>query len=337
MKTYEEAAKVLERIKESNKILLSLHKDADPDSVGANLALFQFLRGLGKNVVVVSPDKVDQRLSDFPNFDSIQEKDVSKVGLSDFDLYVALDSAVAGMVTYHKDFQMPQDKVINIDHHVTNTQFGSINLVDGKIGSCCELLYCLFSQWQVEIDSALATNLMLGIAGDTGMFRYSTGVTEQTFEVARDLFKKGGDFVKITLSLYQSTPLQTLKYWGVVLANLEIKSVGKYNYAFSATSFKDIEKVAKPEFVYGAASVFFQTVEGTDFGLLITEEQEGTLGGSLRSRTGIDIARVASALGGGGHKAAAGFTYGLNGKSFEQGVQEILSKVEKVVQNVEEN
>lgn len=337
MKKYQEASEILGRIKRSNKVLLSLHKNPDPDSIGANLSFCQFLKNSGKKVEVISPDKTASRFSVFPNLRSIEQKDIAKIDPSGFDLYVALDSAVLGMVTYNKDLQLAKDKIINIDHHITNTRFGSVNLVDGEVGSCCEVLYCLFSQWGVVIDPKMATNLMLGIAGDTGMFRYSTGVTSQTLKVAQILYDKGADFEKICLSLYQSTPLETLKYWGVVLNGLEIKQAGKYNFAFRANTFEEIQKVARPGFVYGAASVFFQTVEETEFGLLITEEEKGVLGGSLRSRTDVDVAKIATALGGGGHKAAAGFTYELNDKSFQEGIEDILNRVGKVLENVENN
>lgn len=325
MKPYKEAQEILQKINSAKNILLSFHLDADPDSIGSNLGFALVLKGLDKNVLVISPDGVNTQFSYLAGMETVDEKDIRDINQEDFDLYISLDTAAPKMVTHHNNFIFPKDKIIVIDHHKTNSAFGEISLIDGEIGSCSELLYWLCAGWDLKLDKNIATSFMTGIVGDTGAFRYSSGVTPYTFRAASELLALGADYNKICYTIYQNTPLETLKYWGLVLSKLKLEEVNKVKFVYSSTSFEEISKVSKPQFVYGAASVFLQTVKDVDFGLLITEEEKGVLGGSFRGRTDIDVSELASLFEGGGHKVAAGFT--VKGYSFEDGEKYILETI----------
>lgn len=333
MTTYPQAEEILKKVKQASKILLSLHIGADPDSIGSNLAFKSILEKIGKSVLVISPDKLSDRPDFISEIKTVAYKDIKEIDSLDFDLYIALDSTDPKMITHHNNFTFPKDKIINIDHHKTNSLFGSLNLIE-EIGSCCELIYTLFKFWNFKIDKEVAGCLLFGIMGDTGTFRYPTQVTPETFKYTSELLETGVDYTEMCSYLYQNTPFETLKFWGLVLDRSFIKKIGEFKVFVSAVSFEDIQKVAKPEYVYGATSVFFQTVKDTDIGILLTEEQKGVLGGSLRSRTGVDVSLIAKTLGGGGHKVASGFTYKMEkNEQFEIAVQKVFKKIEETLKS----
>ena len=330
MKTYQEAKEILVKIKSCKKILLTLHRGPDPDSIGSNLALYQYLKDLGKEVDLISVDEPSRNLSFLEGFSQIKIEDIAEKDLSVFDLILILDSGSSEMLTYKEGFVfLDSNKIIVIDHHKTNTGYGKLNLIDSSTGSVSEIVYKLLDAWGVKMSPDVATSLLTGIVGDTGSFRFESSVSPETFIVASSLLEKGARLGQATYSLFQSTELATLKYWGVILKNLEIKESNGIKFAFSAVAVNELGYIDKSS-KSGAATVFFSSVSGTEFGLLLTQDKDA-IDGSLRSRSNIDVAMIAEVCGGGGHKAAAGFRYMLDGKSFDEGVRAILGVVNDVM------
>lgn len=331
MKTYPEASEIFEKIKSSNKIVLSLHVSPDPDSTGSNLALYHVLRGLGKEVEVLSFDKPPERLSFLPGFSDIKIEGLAKKDLSTFDLYIALDSGALSQIS-RIPVEFPESlTIINIDHHYTNPKYGSLNLIDGEIGSCGELLFNLFNQWNINLTQEIATCLFTAIAGDTGMFRYANGVSPNTFEIAGRLLAAGASHDQITFNLFQRVPFSAMKFWGYALSKMEVVKTQKYSFVWCALSYEDLAKFPDVDSTSGASDMFLSIAEGTDFGILLTERDKGIVRGSTRSRTGIDVGELTGILGGGGHKAAAGFRFDLEGKSFDTGTRELQHKIKEIL------
>lgn len=331
MKKYRQAIPILEKIKSAKRILLCLHRDPDEDSVGSNLALFQALGKLGKTgVEVISPDGVPEHFSFLPCKEHVKEEDIVKKDVSGFDLFISLDSSAPHMLT--RDIATPTFpadlEVVVIDHHVTNTKYGQINLVDDAVSSTSELLFNLFNQWGVQLNKDIATCLLCGIAGDTGTFRWAT--TKDTLSAAGVLLDYGADLSAINFNLYQRVPVEELKFAAKVFEKLQLDKAGRYTFAWAAMSAKEGEKSRQRQRGSSFSVVsLLASIEGTDFVLLIIEEESGLVTGSLRSRTGFDVSKIATALGGGGHKAAAGFS--ARG-DFEKSVATILETVKRVVQ-----
>ncbi len=331
MKQYPEAESILDTIKNSKKIILSLHVSPDPDSTGSNLALYHLLKGMGKDVEILSFDKHPERLTFLPGFSEIKNEGLARKDLSNIDLYIALDSGALSQIS-----RIPVDfpetlTIIDIDHHYTNPKYGKINLIDGKIGSCGELLFNLFKQWGVEITQDIANCLFTAIAGDTGMFRYANAVTAQTFSIGADLLQKGASMEQITFNLFQRVPFPAMKFWGFALSRMELVKTKKYSFVWCALSYEDLQKFPDVDSTSGASDMFFSVAEGTDFGILLTERDKGMVRGSARSRTGIDVGELTGILGGGGHKAAAGFRFELLGKSFQSGTDELLQNIKQIL------
>ncbi len=324
------ASEIKKKIDQADRILLSLHRGPDGDSISANLAMEYFLEQENKQVKIISPTQVPETFNYLIETKEIEHLKFTELDYEQFDLIILLDSASWRMVSpkFGENQPLPpQRKIINIDHHQTNKQMGGINLVVPELASTAEILYQLFSAWGVEIDQKMAQLLLVGVVTDTGVFRY-TNTSAKTMKIAADLMQKGADLDQIVFNYLRRNRFDKLKFWGVVLENLEVDEENRFAY-----SFIPFEQ-AKQWFVdnyprdyrSGAASVFMAGIEGTEFGLIVIEEEKGELNGSLRSRKDFDVSKIAAELGGGGHPGAAGFKVSL---PFEEAKKKILKIAKK--------
>lgn len=324
------AGKILFEIKKANSILLAFHVSPDGDCVASVLAMNIFLEKLGKKTKIISFSKVPGEFGYLPGIQKAEVINFKKIDFSQFDLFIALDCAQETMITKseYPSEKFPKNfKVINIDHHSTNPKFGDINLVEPKACSTSELVYQLFKLWKVKIDKKLAQLIFLGVLTDTGCFQYPS-TTKETFLLGSELMEKGADLNQTVLMHYRSYGLRTLKYWSRVLENLKLDESGKFTLSIvTLQEVKDL-KIDSEEEIGGAASFFAPIVKGTEFGIIL-DENEGFIKGSIRSRAGFDVSKIAEELGGGGHKLAAGFTLRMPLEEAKIKVLEIARKYTK--------
>ncbi len=322
---YQQSKIILKEIKQSKRILLNCHRSPDPDAFGSALAMYQVLKKMGKKVEVICPNELPESVKFLAYSEKIQVVDFSTYNFLRFDLFIVLDSASWYMVSGDKDIKVPSLPLIVIDHHKTNEKFGNINLVDAKVSSVGELLYLIFKDWKVEIDRNIATALLTGIIGDTGVFRFSN-TSLKTLEAAIKLLKGGADKEKIIFHLYRSMGFNTLKMWGEFLTGMKFEK--KFKFVWSALPYNKFLEYGRPLQAHeGAASMFAGVVKGVDFGIIMLEKQEGKLSVSFRARTDFDVSKIALVLGGGGHKAAAGVI--IQGLAFTKAVEKVLQTAKK--------
>jgi phosphoesterase RecJ-like protein len=261
-------------------------------------------------------------LADYQKIESIK---FSTIDFSKFDLFIVLDSSSWYFASGMKKKDIPNIPLIVIDHHKTNTKFGDLNLIDANVSSTAEILYLVFKDWGIEINKNMATNLLTGIIGDTGVFKFP-GTTARTLAIAKELMTKGADKDKIVFHLYFSLGLNQFKFWGEVLRRMQLDK--EHKFVWSAIPYETFIKYGgREDLKESAASMFFQSVKGSDFGVVMLEEEKGKLNVSLRSRTGLDVSLIAAKLGGGGHRYAAGG--GVEGLSFDKMVEKVLKIVRK--------
>jgi len=326
--TYKQSQEILEKIVSAKRILVNCHQRPDVDSISSALSMCQALKQLGKEVKVICPDEKLSELDFLSCFEEFSKIDYRKFDFSKYDLFIILDSASPEVVTGTKKVPLPEIHKIVIDHHVTNTKFGDINLIDETRSSATELLYLLFLDWGINIDKNIATSLLTGILGDTGAFEYHN-TTSRTLHVAADLMDKGADKDGILLKIFRTKQMNLLKFWGKVLDKLEVDQSGKFTWC--AISFKTFKELGEPQTAReSASSLFTRMVEGTEFGIVMLEEEPGMLRASFRARsTGFDVSKIALALGGGGHAGAAGVTV-ING-GFDESVEKVVETARKFV------
>ena len=323
---YPKFKEILEEIKKAQKILVNCHRSPDADSVGSALATYLVLKKMGKEVKVICPDKLPEDVKFLPHSEIVDKIDFGKFNFGQWDLFLILDSGSQAMVTGKREGVLPEIAAIVIDHHKTNDNFGKINLVDENISSTGELLFSIFEDWEVKIDKDIAQNLLAGIITDTGVFEYPL-VTSRTLDIAHALMDKGGNMQEIILNIFKNIDFNKVKFWGEILTKMEKDEAG---FVWSALSHEDFKKFGSPGSAKeSAASIFAPIVKGTDFGMIMVEEDEGVLSISFRSRGDFDVSKIAERLGGGGHISAAGAKVYVS--DFDQAVLKVLEAARKVV------
>jgi phosphoesterase RecJ-like protein len=322
---YKESTKILKEVRKAKKILINCHRGPDSDSVGSALALSGVLKNMSKEVSVICPSDIPKDLNFLKGADSIKRVNFSTFDFSIYDLFFIIDSSTYSMVTGLKDNDKPSINTVVIDHHVSNERFGKINLVDAKITSTGELLYKVFEDWDVPIDKEVGECLLTGIIGDTGSFQYQN-VGQGTLRIAASLMDAGADKDKIIYNIYRNIDFKEIKMWGKFIENMKIED----NFIWSAiplSTYKDFG-----EYIYAkedVANLFFPVVKGTDFGIVMVETNDNVLSVSFRSRSGFDVSKIAEAVGGGGHKAAAGAR--IEELPFQEAVNKVLTAARKYV------
>jgi len=234
-------------------------------------------------------------------------------GKGQYDCIIVLDTGdIQQIGKIYKDnpklfYDVP---VINIDHHVTNTFFGTVNLVDPKSTSTCEIilgiLEALESQTKTKLlDSTIATYLLTGITVDTGSFQNSN-TTPKAFSVAAQLLALGADQQTIIKNLYKTHKLSKLKLWGHALSH--IKEDKETNLVWSSLSRQDFtDAEASDDEVEGVIDELITSAPGADIVFLLRERNDGVVACSIRTLDATDASRLAMLFNGGGHKRAAGF------------------------------
>jgi len=321
---YSESKLILEKIKNAKKILINCHYSPDPDSVGAALSFYQVLKDMNKNATVYAPGKISNGLNFLPHINEVEVVNFEKIDYSAFDLFISLDSSTWTNIVGNDKFPQPKIDMVVIDHHKSNKGYGFVNLIDGKCVSTCEMLFLLFQDWGIDINSNIATTLLTGIIADSGAFRYPA-TTGKTLNIAAKLMESGADKDKIVFNLFQSSEFEIFKFWGLALDKLQKEN----NLVWTAVSYDDYLKLGSPLKAKSSfASVFLQTIEGTDFGFIIVEERPGLVDISFRSRTGtVDTSKIASEFGGGGHIWASGAR--IEGVTFKEAVEKVLEVARK--------
>lgn len=251
-------------------------------------------------------------------------------GTFNTDLIIALDCANQDLIGefYEQNpslfYEVP---VINIDHHLGNTNFGKINIVDVTASSVAEILVSLLETLSKDqpglLDADVATCLLTGLIFDTGSFQ-NANTTPKSLTVAAQLVAAGAEQQEIIRYLFKTRTLATLRLWGRALSY--IKEDQPYRFAWSVLTKADfVAAQAASESSGGVIDELLKTVSGMDFVLLLTEK-EGGINGSLRSiLPTIDVSHLANLFGGGGHAQAAGFR--IENATLAQKEMEVINQI----------
>jgi len=320
---------IWKEIQKAKKILLHCHPNPDPDSIGSSLALYLMLKNMGKDATIIYGDSKKKTQYEFiPGFDEILEKNFSEINPKNFDLFIACDSAGLEQISNRAKVEFPQGlKVINIDHHQTNTNYGHINLIETNSPATAQIIYELMQEWKVKITKDMATNLFLGIYTDTGGFKYPK-TSSETFLIASQLVKIAPDFSGAVFNLENSLEPQQFAYLQLALNSLEHYFGDRV--ALCANSYEDLKKnsIEARHTEKMEVSNLLKSVIGWDIGIAFTELDKGYCNVSLRTRdsTKYDLSKLAKAIGGGGHAAAAGGRIKL---PFDQAKKLLLEKIKE--------
>lgn len=305
-KIYQQINKIIDA---SHNVLLCLHPNPDEDSVGSCLAMYWYLKSIGKKVTIISGDSpVPNRFESLPGFNNITEQKFLDIDLSNIDLFIILDAGGLNQITNHGPVIFPPHlNTITIDHHASNPYYGRVNLIDSNSPATCQLVYSYLTYVKTNISKEIAINLFVGIYGDTGGFKYER-TTSVTFDIASHLAKIHPDFSEIIFSIENSNTPGNILYKGLALKNIKTYLGG--NLAISTVSQNDLTKynITPQDTEKSEISNYVKSVKGWNIAVSIAEIDKNICNLSLRTRDpkAYDVSKIAELLGGGGHAVAAG-------------------------------
>lgn len=282
-------------LKPAQTITVLSHIRPDGDAVGSLLALARILERMDKRAVPVLPDGMPGRFRFLPGAERVQSSLPGEA-----DLVVAVDcSDLARLGLLAEPLGGRVD--LNIDHHATNTRFGRLNLVDDRAAATAEMLYDLAIDQGWPLDSEAATNLLLGLVTDTIGFR-TANVTPKVLRQAASLVELGAPLAEVYDRGLNRRSLAAARYWGSGLRSLE--SEGPLVWAV----LKAEDRRASGYAGHDDADLInlLSALDGAEAAIVFVEQPAGEVKVSWRARSGLDVAKLAQAFGGGGHEPAAG-------------------------------
>ncbi|MFA6198157.1 MAG: bifunctional oligoribonuclease/PAP phosphatase NrnA [Patescibacteria group bacterium] len=303
-----------QQLQAAKSILILNPKDPDGDSLGASLALRHHLLTLGKNVIVYAGKKTT-RFDFLIGHDAIVT-DWNDININQVELSVTVDFADPKQLGVSPQvWKMLSSKpLINIDHHGTNANFGSLNLVDAEAAATTELVYTYFETNSIVYDKEIATCLMAGIVYDTGNFVH-INTTERVVKIASQLLLQGAR-LRAIVGRHRGKSMTQLKLLGLALSRLQ--NHPRYGVSITVITQNDLQGLEVTDEATDGIANFLNALDQTKAVIVLKEGTDGEVKGSIRSTApGIDVSKLAKQLGGGGHKKAAGFM--VRGRLVPQG------------------
>ncbi|NQU77199.1 bifunctional oligoribonuclease/PAP phosphatase NrnA, partial [Candidatus Falkowbacteria bacterium] len=295
--------KIYTLINESSNILLICHRNPDGDTLGSALALAHWFKKIAKNYTIYCQDKPALFLSFLPGLENIKNQEPNP---NNYDLIITCDCGDQTQTgVSSENWNQIKSKIINIDHHFTNTNFGNYNLISFESASTSAILYKFFKASLVNIDRLMATCLLTGLVVDTCNFS-NPGTNQEALEVASRLVAKGAQIRCINNNILKNKSLPILKLWSRILLRLQKNE--ELGLAWTIITKKDKAECGVDDLASEGISNFFNELADSNLTLVLEEIEGGFVKGSLRTTTDhIDVSRFAKIMGGGGHQRAAGF------------------------------
>lgn len=325
----ENMQKIADVLNDSHTIYIFPHMVADGDAMGSCASLCGLMRKMGKTADIVMEDEIPDNLKFLDkNYVIYADRETE---LPERDLCIALDcSNVDRFPKREHIFFGAGKRTACVDHHVTETGFADVNLVDPYAAATCELLYELYDFMDVKLNVEAGEALYTGIVTDTGNFQY-TNTTKKTHIIAAELIELGIDKKNINITLYQSQRLQKLKLHSMIMDNMQTFCDGRAAMAYVTLDM--YEKAGAKTSESDGINSTLRDIQGVEVAIFLREMSEHEIKVGFRSKNYVDVAEICVKLGGGGHKHAAGCTVL---KTMEETLPLIKAEVESVMAEYDE-
>jgi phosphoesterase RecJ-like protein len=301
--------RIVQEIKTAQTIVVMSHVDPDGDAIGSLLAMGLALVKLGKPVTLYNASRIPAVYRFLPGVERITDR------LAPPDAYalaLVLDCGDIARVGEEWPAVARIRTVVNLDHHVSNTGFGHLQLIDTRACATAEIVHNLIRALGVPFDRDMATAVYTGILTDTGSFRFSN-TTAAAFAIGREMIEAGADPYNVARHVFGTYSLGRIKLLNYALNSIELSRNGKLSimtitrgmFAETGTQHEDADGMIN----------YARRIEDIRVAALIQEEANGRAAPagaaryhvSLRSDGSVDVAAIAMRFGGGGHPTAAGF------------------------------
>ncbi|MCF6156881.1 MAG: bifunctional oligoribonuclease/PAP phosphatase NrnA [Candidatus Brocadia sp.] len=315
---------VYSMVKQHQHFLITTHVRSDGDGIGSEVALFYALAGMGKSVFIVNDSPVPQ----------IYKFIIPRTGMyiypelpkDSVEVVFALDSPTLERLGKIQEIIPKNAVIINIDHHISNEYFGTINWVTENMCATGEIILTLLKEMNIDITPGIATALYVSIVTDTGRFTHNN-TTPEALRAAAFLIERGARHTEISKNVYNANPFNSVQLHAQVLNTVSLHTENRI-----ATIWLTKEMLEKANISAIDTQEFADipvSIDGVIVGVLLREmTKPNWVKVSLRSRDGFNVNDIAKKFGGGGHKYAAGCE--IQG-SIAEVQQLILEELEKAL------
>ncbi len=311
--------RIISEIELNRTFLVTAHENPDGDAVGSSLAMANFLSSLGKEVTIFSCDPLPDNYRFLPLADSV----LYEIPDTYYDICFILDAGDLLRAGVNQADCGHFGKIINIDHHPDNKNFGAINLVDSRASATGALVYRILTAAGHVVDYNTALCIYTAIVTDTGSFRYSNA-DQEAFHISGQMVAKGINPWFVTEKLYESQPRQRLELLSLALSTLHVADRG--DIASITVTLDMLAKTgATPDLTDGFIN-YPRSIKGVEVAVFFREIEKGVFKVGFRSKGNVDVSSLAAVFGGGGHHNAAGCKISA---PLEEAMNHIISYLEK--------
>lgn len=293
----------IKAVDSSDTIAIISHQNPDGDTCGSSLALYRALKLYGKeNVFIFCDSKIKNSLTVLDGSEYYNECEVTKC-----DLAIACDCADMDRMGKYYDLFSKSKVKVDIDHHKTNSKFGTINIIEAGVSATCEVMYKIIKALDAIhpcLDDKVAKLLYSGLVTDSGGFTFSS-VSSQTHFIASELIKYDFSASSVCEHFLKTVPMNTFLLRARVLSKAKFYENGKIGLiVFTQEDFDATSTSA--ENTEGAIN-FIRDIEGVEIAVSITQTTTpNSYKVSVRTSDNVDSTRITMVFGGGGHKNAGG-------------------------------
>jgi phosphoesterase RecJ-like protein len=279
-------------------ILLVTHLSPDGDAVGSLLAMGSLLRDQGKEVTLACEDPVPESVAWLPGISEIARQANGSV-----DLVIALDCSDRDRMGKVYEDRLMSVPLLNVDHHITNTQFGTLNWVDPSCVATAQMVLHLAQALGWQVTEPVAVCLLAGLVTDTRSFRTSN-VDSAALCTALQLMEAGASLGQVARRSMDQQPLARVRLFADAVNGLHLEDGILWTRVTRAMR----QRRAVPDNGASGLSNYLAGVREAQVVVVFTERDNGTIDIGFRAAPGYDVSRVAVSLGGGGHPMASGCT-----------------------------
>lgn len=317
--------RVFDFLKENNakNIAIFSHVRGDGDCLGAQTGLANVLSQAGYQVRMYNQDALSQNYAFLNGFEKISRFDEQSI---EPDVCIAVDCASFERIGLDQAV-LSKYPWVNIDHHISNTMFATLNIVDGKASSTCEILSGMLVDSKVALSEAIATSLYSGISTDTGSFLYPNA-SAKTFKLAASLLEAGADKSLVQMNVFENTSRKQIEIYKYLYANIRYELNDEVAYCVFTNEVMKAMNATSADFE--GVVTLIKEIQGVELAILITELQSGHSKISMRTKEFFDANKCCQKFGGGGHVRASGASLAeLPEKAIEQVLVEVRKQWEE--------
>jgi bifunctional oligoribonuclease and PAP phosphatase NrnA len=324
--TISKLAEIGRILREHQRFAILSHVRPDGDALGCQLALALSLQALGKEVRVWNEDGMLEKYSFLPRADLLTKPPSTP---EDFDVAVALDTAIQNRLGTSLAGVRSTKIWINIDHHLSNPGYGDVVYIDTAAPATAEILFRLIKSQGLPFNRDIAENLYAAISTDTGSFQYPK-TSAYTFEIAAELIRAGLNVGRLSQRLYENYPRRRLELLRELLRTMRFQQQDRVA-SFSLTLKTAAALGITPEDNEGLID-HLRAIRGVIVAVFFEELTDGKVRVSMRSKTDeVDVCAICQKFGGGGHTLAAGARVrGTLAEVEERVLKEVCEKVESL-------